>query len=70
MTASLLQLEGVSKVHLKPRKHTVLDSIDLQLKRGEVLTLLGQNGSGKTTLMKTIAGCCFPPQDAFACRPG
>ena len=31
-------------------------NINLNVKQGEILALLGENGSGKTTLMKMIAG--------------
>lgn len=34
----------------------VLKSVDLDVRRGEFLTLLGPSGSGKTTLLKLIAG--------------
>jgi simple sugar transport system ATP-binding protein len=32
------------------------DAIDLELKRGEILALLGENGAGKTTLMNILFG--------------
>lgn len=35
---------------------TVLRSVDLALRKGEVTALLGPNGAGKTTLIRTIAG--------------
>ena len=34
--------------------------VDLQVKKGEILAILGENGSGKTTLMNMIAGIYFP----------
>lgn len=34
--------------------------INLELKNGEILALLGENGSGKTTLMNMLSGIYFP----------
>ncbi len=38
------------------------DGINLELKRGEILSLLGENGSGKTTLMNMLGGIYFPDE--------
>jgi ABC-2 type transport system ATP-binding protein len=43
-----------------------LDSIKLQIGRGEVFGLLGHNGAGKTTLVKILAGLIAPSDgDAY-----
>lgn len=36
----------------------ILRSLDLNLHKGELLTLLGGNGAGKSTLLKTLSGIC------------
>ena len=37
-------------------------NVDLSVKNGEILSLLGENGSGKTTLMNMISGIYFPDE--------
>ena len=36
------------------------DGIDLNVRKGEILALLGENGSGKTTLMNMLSGIYQP----------
>ncbi|MBB6144797.1 ABC-type Fe3+/spermidine/putrescine transport system ATPase subunit [Silvibacterium bohemicum] len=50
---ALLRIENVSKSF---GANKVLESISLDIERGEFLTLLGESGSGKTTLLRLIAG--------------
>ncbi len=35
-------------------------NVSLQVKRGEILSILGENGSGKTTLMNMVSGIYYP----------
>lgn len=39
---------------------TALDSVDLSVRNGELLTILGPSGSGKTTLLRLVAGFTEP----------
>ena len=41
-------------------KQQVIHDVSLQLKRGEVLCLLGHNGAGKSTTMQMLTGCLLP----------
>ena len=38
------------------------DRINLYVKKGEILSILGENGSGKTTLMNMISGIYYPDE--------
>lgn len=41
-------------------RNKVLNGVNLELKKGKILGLLGPNGSGKTTLLKAISGLVRP----------
>lgn len=38
------------------------DNINFEVRKGEVLSLLGENGSGKTTLMNMLSGIYYPDE--------
>jgi putative ABC transport system ATP-binding protein len=42
------------------RRRTILDGIDLEVHRGELVVLMGPSGSGKTTLLRVAAGLDRP----------
>src|SRR5947199_4989544 len=35
-------------------EHTALDGIDLEIKRGEKVAIIGRNGAGKSTFLKLV----------------
>ncbi len=50
---TLVELRGITKSY---GAVNVLRGVDLTLRRGDVLGLVGDNGAGKSTLMKVLAG--------------
>ena len=54
-----LELKGITKTF---GKVVANKNINLTVKKGEILSLLGENGSGKTTLMNMISGIYFPDE--------
>ncbi|WP_157252371.1 ATP-binding cassette domain-containing protein [Nonomuraea typhae] len=41
-------------------RFTAVDGIDLQVRQGELLALLGTNGAGKTSTLETLGGPADP----------
>ncbi len=56
--ATVLRLRGVSHRYLPAVP--LLDGVELELRRGEIVALEGPNGSGKTTLARISAGLLAP----------
>ncbi len=74
----IIEAKGISKYF---GAVTALEGVDFELKKGEILGLVGDNGAGKSTLIKILSGALIPnsgkievygkevnihsPQDAF-----
>ncbi|TWC66486.1 ABC transporter ATP-binding protein [Herbaspirillum sp. SJZ099] len=54
----LAQFSGVKKTY--DGENLIVKNLDLEIRRGEFLTLLGPSGSGKTTCLMMLAGFEFP----------
>lgn len=69
-----ISIRGVSVSY---GSRSVLNQVDLDVRRGEILVLLGGSGSGKTTLLKQVLGLAKPDTgsiringvDITACSP-
>jgi ABC-2 type transport system ATP-binding protein len=62
---SVIQTRNLTKIYRdfwgRP-KVRALNSLTLEVKRGEIFGLLGPNGSGKTTTLKLLLGLLFPSE--------
>lgn len=58
----MLKLNQISKIFNEgtPDEKIGLDRINLQLKEGDFVTIIGSNGAGKSTLMNIISGVLTP----------
>src|SRR5882762_1525122 len=67
---SLLDIRGVCRTFPKGSGEDllVLEKVDLTIRSGEIVGLLGRSGSGKSTLLRIIAGLIAPSSGEARCR--
>jgi branched-chain amino acid transport system ATP-binding protein len=61
-----LSIEGLSVTYGKTIR--ALKEVSLQVRKGEIVAVLGANGAGKTTLLKTICGLLKPASGRITYR--
>ncbi|MFR1605870.1 MAG: ATP-binding cassette domain-containing protein, partial [Bifidobacterium pseudocatenulatum] len=53
----MLQGRGINKYYgAKQQRHQVLHDVDIDVRSGECLAVIGGSGSGKTTLTRVLLG--------------
>ena len=62
MNEPLLSIRGLTKIF---GGLVAVDNVSLDVRRGEVVGLLGDNGAGKSTLIKCVSGVYHPEEGAI-----
>lgn len=60
MEGIMIDIKNVSKSYVKGKKS--VDSLNLEIKNGEIFGFLGPNGAGKTTTIRMITGILDPDE--------
>ncbi|WP_295672520.1 ABC transporter ATP-binding protein [uncultured Mucilaginibacter sp.] len=63
----MIDIKNIHKTFNTGRSNQVnaVNGIDLHIKSGEFVVIVGSNGSGKTTLLDMVAGSVFPNQGSI-----
>lgn len=58
MSATILESRELSKTYVvnEQNEHSILKNVNLQIKEGEFVSVMGPSGSGKSTLLYNISG--------------
>src|SRR5579862_9746243 len=57
--SAVLRLENLSKRY-RPDRPAIFERLELELRRGEYLAIMGESGVGKSTLLNLLAGLDDP----------
>ena len=63
-------LIGARSLWLTRSGRAILQGVDIDISRGEILTLIGPNGAGKTTLVRVLLGLEPPDKGTIQRKPG
>ncbi len=65
-----MSLVSVRGLGVRYGGRTVLEAVDVDLERGEIVTVVGPNGSGKTSLLRAVIGAVKPVAGSVERAPG
>ena len=67
----VLTVQALSKTYEGPRRRVVLHNVDLELRPGQYVAIMGESGIGKSTLLNLVAGLDQPDSGSVTLdRPG
>src|SRR5689334_9413576 len=66
MSDAILRCRGLKKTYIGPSPVPVLHGIDLEVKAGERVAIIGRSGSGKSTLLHLPGGLDVPTEGSVA----
>src|SRR6202049_5199374 len=68
--STVIEVRGVCQSYPRDGSNdlVVLEQVELTLRQGEIVGLLGRSGSGKSTLLRIIAGLSNPTRAEVVCH--